>query len=174
MEAVEAWLAKLFSDEAVDEGLLNGAAAAFVVAAGTFCLMGASQMLFVTFGSWLRDSFGFSDASVAVFSFALGFGEVMSSFASSRLADRWGKERAGATGAAVMIPSALLLAALHTHMALGIPLLIVAIAAFEFAVVSIIPLGTMVVPGAPAIGMSVMLASGTLRSEEHTSELQSH
>ena len=134
----------------------------FVVAAGTFCLMGASQMLFVTFGSWLRDSFGFSDASVAVFSFALGFGEVLSSFASSRLADRWGKERSGATGAAVMVPAALLLALLHEHMVIGIPLLVIAIAAFEFGVVSILPLGTMVVPGAPAIGMSVMLASGTL------------
>ena len=94
--------------------------------------------------------------------FRSGFGEVLSSFASSRLADHWGKERAGATGAAVMIPAALLLAGSHEHMAVGIPLLIVAIAAFEFAVVSIIPLGTMVVPGAPAIGMSVMLASGTL------------
>lgn len=134
----------------------------FVVAAGTFCLMGASQMLFVTFGSWLRDSFGFSDASIAVFSFCLGFGEVISSLASSRLADRWGKERAGISGAMVMVPAALLLAVSNEHELIAIPALVLAIAAFEFAVVSIIPLGTMVVPGAPAIGMSVMLACGTL------------
>ncbi|MEY4606106.1 MAG: MFS transporter [Ilumatobacteraceae bacterium] len=134
----------------------------FIVAAGTLCLMAASQMLFVTFGSWLRDEFRFSDSGVAALSFGLGFGEVLSALASSRLADRWRKERAGAVGAAVMVPAALLLAVNSESMLIGIPLLILAIAAFEFAVVSIIPLGTMVVPGAPALGMSVMLACGTL------------
>lgn len=133
----------------------------FVVAGGTLCLMAASQMLFVTFGSWLRDSFGFTDGSVAAMSFGLGFGEVLAALASSRLADRWSKQRAGAAGAAVMVPAGLLLSVGNERMLFGLPLLVLAIAAFEFAVVSIIPLGTMVVPGAPALGMSIMLACGT-------------
>lgn len=134
----------------------------WVMAAGVFCLMGASQVLFVTFGSWLRDEFGVSEAGVALVVFGMGFAELAASLTSARVSDRWGKERAGAVGAAVMVPTALLLTATNHQLAVGLPLLVLAIAAFEFAVVSIIPLGTMVVPGAPAFGMSVMLAAGTL------------
>lgn len=134
----------------------------FVVAAGIFCLMSASQMLFVTFGSWLRDEFGFTDGTLAVMTFGLGFGELIASISSSRLADRWGKQVAGAFGAALMVPAGLMLAVAHGRLALALPMLIVAVAAFEFAIVCVIPLGTMVVPGAPALGMSVMFAFGTL------------
>ncbi|MFM8266663.1 MAG: MFS transporter [Ilumatobacteraceae bacterium] len=135
---------------------------AVVVACGTFTLMGTSQMLFVTFGSWLGDEFGFSAAGVAAVAFGLGFAELAASLGSARLADRWGKERAGAAGAMLMVPAALLLAAVDERLLFGLPLLVIAFAGFEFAVVSIIPLGTRMVPGAPAIGMSIILATGTL------------
>ncbi|HAP74887.1 MAG TPA: hypothetical protein DCR14_02250 [Acidimicrobiaceae bacterium] len=61
-----------------------------------------------------------------------------------------------------MVPAALVLLAGHDVLWLGLPALVVAIAAFEFAIVSVIPLGTQMVAGAPAFGMSVMLAAGTL------------
>ena len=45
--------------------------------AGMFCLMAASQVLFVTFGSWLDDAFDFTPAMLSVVAFGLGFGELI-------------------------------------------------------------------------------------------------
>jgi predicted MFS family arabinose efflux permease len=134
----------------------------WVVAAAVFCLMAASQSLFVTFGSWLKDHAGLTDTGVSVVVFGLGFGELVSSLSAARYSDRWGKERSAAVGAGIMIPAALGLALVHGHTWLGLPLLIVAIAAFEFGIVSAIPLSTEIVPGAPARGMALTLAMGTL------------
>ncbi len=137
-------------------------AAGWALVGAALCLMASSQVLFVTFGSWLDDHHGIDPSGIAALAFGLGFAELFSSVSASRVADRWGKERAGAVGALVMVPAALVLAAGHDTLMLGLPALVVAIAAFEFAIVSIIPLGTQMVAGAPAFGMSVMLAAGTL------------
>ena len=143
-------------------GGLRVPAAGWMLVVAALCLMSSSQMLFVTFGSWLKDHHGFHDAGVAALAFGLGAGELFASLSAARFSDRWGKERAGATGALLMVPAAALLAVTHATLGLGLPALVVAIAAFEFAIVSIIPLGTQMVTGAPAFGMSVMLAAGTL------------
>ena len=37
-----------------------------------FFLMAASQCMFVTFGSWLDDDFGFTEAGIAAVAFGLG------------------------------------------------------------------------------------------------------
>lgn len=132
-----------------------------MVVLGVFCLMASSQVLFVTFSSWLKDEFDMSDTGVSMVVFGMGFGELLASTSAARFSDRWGKERAAAIGAAVMIPAVLLLAAGHQLLALGLPALVVAIAAFEFSVVSFIPLGTEVVPGAAAKGMALMFTMGT-------------
>ncbi len=126
-----------------------------------FCLMAASQALFVTFGSFLDDDFGFTPATLSAVTFGLGFGELVASLLSSWRADRWGKERSAATGAALMIPTAVGLALWHEHLWVALPMLVVAIAAFEFAIVSAIPLGTAAVAGSPARGMALMLGAGT-------------
>ncbi|MGB8861484.1 MAG: MFS transporter [Ilumatobacteraceae bacterium] len=133
-----------------------------VLMTAMFCLMGASQSLFVTFGSWLDDSFGFSPATLSAVAFGMGFGELAASITSSRRTDGWGKERSAAAGAAIMVPAGLGLALWHEHLAVGLPLLILAIAAFEFAIVSSIPLGTAAVPGSPARGMALMMGTGTV------------
>jgi len=59
------------------------------------------------------------------------------------------------------MPSAIGLALGHAHLAIGLPFLILAIAGFEFSVVSAIPMGTRIVPGSPARGMALMLGAGT-------------
>jgi MFS transporter, DHA1 family, inner membrane transport protein len=132
-----------------------------LVLLGVFCLMASSQVLFVTFSSWLKDEFDMTDTGVSIVVFAMGFGELIASISVARCSDRWGKERAAAIGAAVMIPATLLLSLGHQQIGLGLPLLVVAIAAFEFSVVSFIPLGTEVVPGAAAKGMALMFTVGT-------------
>jgi len=126
-----------------------------------FCLMAASQAMFVTFGSYLQDTFGFTPATLSAMAFGLGFGELFSSLLASRRSDQWGKERSAAMGAAVMVPAAIGLAVWHAHLWAALPFLVVAIAAFEFAIVSAIPLSTAAVVGSPARGMALMLGAGT-------------
>ena len=135
---------------------------ALLIFFGMFCLMGAAQVLFVTFGSWLKDHFGMTDAGVSAVVFGLGFCELLASSASARFADAWGKERATAVGAALIVPAALVLAVGHGHLWLGLPALIIAIGSFEFSVVSVVPLTTELVPSAPSRGMASSFALGTL------------
>ncbi len=127
-----------------------------------FCLMASSQVLFVTLGSWLDDSFNFTPAMLSAVAFGMGFAELTSSITSARNTDRWGKERSAAAGALIMIPAGIGLAVWHDHLLIALPLLVIAIASFEFGVVSGIPLGTAVVAGSPARGMALMFTAGTL------------
>lgn len=133
-----------------------------LLAVGIFCLMAAAQTLFVTFGTWLKDAFGLSDSQLSAVVFGLGFCELVASLGAARFADRWGKERAAAVGAAVMVPAMAALAVGHRVLGPGLVLLVVAIAAFEFAIVSAIPIGTELVAGAPAQGVAIMFFVGTL------------
>lgn len=125
------------------------------------CLMGASQALFVTFGSWLEDSFGLGAVGLAAITVALGLGELVASLTSARHTDRWGKESSTAGGAALMVPTGMVLAVWHDQMALGIVLLVVAILGFEFGIVSSLAIGSRLVPGSPARGVGAMIAAGT-------------
>ncbi len=133
-----------------------------VLMIGMFCLMAASQALFVTFGSWLEDEFGFTPTTLSVVAFALGFTELISSLTSSRRSDLWGKERSAATGAALMVLAGIGLAIWHANSIIAVPLVIIAIALFEFALVSAIPLSTAAIPGSPARGIALMMGAGTL------------
>ena len=125
------------------------------------CLMGASQALFVTFGSWLEDTFGLGAVGLAAVTVALGLGELLASLTSARNTDRWGKELSTAGGAALMMPTGLVLAVWHDQMAVGIVLLVIAILGFEFAIVSSLAIGSRLVPGSPARGVGAMIAAGT-------------
>ena len=129
---------------------------------GMFCLMAASQALFVTFGSWLVDAFDFTPTALSVVAFGLGFAELIASVTSSRRTDAWGKERSTAVGAALMVSAAIGLAIWHDRVVIALPLCIIAIAVFEFAIVSAIPLSTAAIAGSPARGMALMVGAGTV------------
>jgi len=126
-----------------------------------FGLMGGAQCLFVTFGAWLADDFNFGASQIALVGFALGGGELLSSISSARLTDRIGKERSVVLGATLMIPSALLLAAFDSVLALGLVGLAVFIIGFEYGVVSMLPLATQLVESAPAKGFGLVIGAGT-------------
>ena len=129
---------------------------------GMFCLMAASQALFVTFGSWLEDAFDFTSTSLSIVAIALGFAELVASLTSSRRTDAWGKERSTAAGATLMVVASIGLAIWHDHLWIALPLCIIAIAVFEFAIVSAIPLSTAAIAGSPARGMALMVGAGTV------------
>jgi predicted MFS family arabinose efflux permease len=137
-------------------------AAGWAAVVGLFCLMSATQALFVTFGPWLEDEFGVSNAGLAAVAFGLGALELVASTTSAARTDRWGKERSVAAGSAVMVPAALGLAAVDQYLTPGLVLLGLFIAAFEFAIVSCIPIGGELIPGSPARGLGTMIACGTL------------
>ena len=61
-----------------------------------------------------------------------------------------------------MVPCALVLAQLHEQLAIGLLALGLFIAAFEFSIVSAIPIGAELVPGAAGQGIGTMIACGTL------------
>ena len=134
----------------------------WTVIAGAVTLMAASQNLFVTFGSWLEDSFGFGAAGISAVVFGLGLGELLASVTSAGRTDRWGKEWSTAMGALAMVPAALALSVWNDHLALGLVFLVIAIGAFEFSIVSALAIGSQLVPGSPARGLALMIGGGTL------------
>jgi predicted MFS family arabinose efflux permease len=130
--------------------------------ASCFTLMGAIQCIFVTFGPFLEDTFGFSEAGLAAMGFSLGLAELFSSTSSARFTDIWGKQRSVALGAALMVPAALIIATLGDHLAPALVGLVLVIVGFEFAIVSLLPVGTLLVPGRRGRGMGLLLGAGTL------------
>lgn len=127
-----------------------------------FGLMSASQALFVTFGPWLDDRFDIGTAGLAAVTFGLGALELVASTLSAARTDRWGKERSVVLGATIMVPAGLVLSVSDERMLLGLVMLGVFIAAFEFSIVSAIPIGGDLIPGAPGRGIGTMIACGTV------------
>ena len=134
---------------------------AWLVPLSMFGLMGAAQCLFVTFGAWLTDDFGFGATGIAAVGFALGAGELLSSISSARLTDRIGKERSVMLGTAFMVPSALLLAWFDSSLLIGLLGLAVFIVGFEYGVVSMLPIATSLVDSAPGKGFGLVIGAGT-------------
>ena len=127
-----------------------------------FFLMAASQCMFVTFGSWLDEDFGVSEAGIAAVAFGLGAFELFASITSARRTDTWGKERSTIFGAALIVPSGFLLALTSSNLPLGLIFLAVFLLGFEFGIVSLLPLAANMIPDSPARGLGFAIGGGTL------------
>jgi predicted MFS family arabinose efflux permease len=127
-----------------------------------FFLMAASQSLFVTFGSWLEDQFGFTEAGISAVVFGLGAFELLASVTSARRTDTWGKERSTIFGALLILPAGLLLTVGHNNQVIGLILLGIYLLGFEFSIVSMLPLAANLIPSSPGRGLGIVLAGGTL------------
>ena len=134
---------------------------AWLVPLAMFGLMGAAQCVFVTFGAWLADDFGFEAAGIAAVGFALGAGELFASVSSARMTDRIGKERSVLLGVMVMIPCAALLAGFDATLVVGLVALAGFIVGFEYGVVSLIPVATDLFAGSPGKGFGLVIGAGT-------------
>ena len=128
----------------------------------TVTLTAAAQAVFVTFGKWLKDDFGFSDIDLAMVIFALGGVELLAASTMIRYSDRWGKQRSAMVGAAMIVPCAAGLAVFSHHVVIALPILALYIGAFEFAIISALPLASNLVPGNPSHGLGLMIGAGTL------------
>ncbi len=137
-------------------------ASAWLMVGAMGCLMAASQCLFVSFGAWLEDRFGFGSAGVAAVGFGLGAIELAASVTSAGRADHWGKHRSAVAGCVLMVPAGALMWLADDHLALGLPLLGVYLLGFEFAIVSAIPAAAHVVPGSPVAGLGSSIGGGAV------------
>ncbi len=132
------------------------------VIAATVLLTASAQSVFVTFGKWLKDGFAFSDTDLAIVIFGLGAVELLAASSMIRYSDRWGKQRSAMVGAALIIPCGVGLALSSSHVWIALPLLAMYIGAFEFAIVSALPLASNLVPEHPTAGIGLVVAAGTL------------
>ena len=147
-----------FRDTVKHKMPLNG----YWIFGAMFFLMAASQTLFVTFGSWLEDEFGFTEAGISAVVFGLGAFELLASVTSARRTDSWGKERSTIFGAALILPAGLLLTVGHNNQVIGLILLGIYLLGFEFSIVSMLPLSANLIPSSPGRGLGIVLAGGTL------------
>jgi predicted MFS family arabinose efflux permease len=122
-------------------------------------LSAASQSVFVTFGSWLEDDFDVSTATLAGITFGLGAVELGASSLSSLRTDRWGKERSVVGGAVLMAIGGTGFAAVDANAVAGMAALALLIGAFEFGIVSAVPIGGDLMPGRPGRGLGVFLGA---------------
>ncbi|MGD9792224.1 MAG: MFS transporter, partial [Acidimicrobiia bacterium] len=125
-------------------------------------LMTAANCVFVVFGAWFQDSFGMSTVQVAVTATTLGLAELMASLGSMRFTDRVGKRRSVVFGAAVMAPVGCALGFADHSVVAGIVLIAVYFLAFEYAIVSGIPLIGEIMPTARASSIGLAVGFGTV------------
>ena len=149
------------SSRVADDGVrLSGRG--WLVVATMFATMCASQCIFITFGAWLDDEFGFGAIGIAAVGFSFGIVELYASITSANKTDNWGKEKSIAIGCLIMVPGGLALWFVSDNLVFGLIALLVHILGFEFAVVSMLPLATHLVPKRPGSGLGLVIGAGTL------------
>ena len=127
-----------------------------------FCIMCSVQNLFVTFGAWLEDDFGFGAARLAVVGFSFGVVELVASTTSAQYTDKVGKERSILGGALLILPAGIAMAIGSSNLVVGVVAAAVFFLGFEFAVVSLLPIASQLVPNSPGTGLGWVLGAGTL------------
>lgn len=132
------------------------------VIAATVTLTASAQSVFVTFGKWLQDDFGFSDTKLAGVIFAFGAVEFIAASSTVRFLDAWGKQRSTMIGCSVIVPAGVVLAVTHHHLFVGVAALAVFIGAFEFSVLATLSLSNSLVPSNPSTGLAMMVGGATL------------
>ena len=136
-------------------------ARAWWIFGSSFLLMGASQCVSITFGPWFEDEFGYTSAAIIAVVVVLGVFELASSIGSSRVTDTWGKETSMRRGVLLMVTAGLAMSAGSSSAFVAVPMLVLFIAGFEFALVSMLPLAANLVPAAGGIGLGLTLGAGT-------------
>ena len=125
---------------------LDTSASALLVVMGLFT--GGAELVFVVMGAWLEDSFGLSLLALGGVALVLGIAELAGEGTVVAFTDRIGKRRSVAIGMVIAAVAFALMAPAEERMGLGVALLAVALAGFEFTIVSSYPLASEVRPRA--------------------------
>ena len=132
-------------------GLLMGAA-----------MSSANELINLTFGVWMEDSFGVKIAALAVASIVIGVSELAGEGVVAVFGDKIGKTRAVAIGLILNALAALTLPWIGGSLVGSLVGLSLFYLTFEFTIVSSIPLMTEVMPSARATLMATWIASISL------------
>ena len=126
---------------------------------------GASELMFTSLGAWLEGSFGLSILVIGGVATVLGIAELAGEGSVLVATDRLGKRRAVALGLAISAIGYAATAAFNESVVLGLGAFALALAGFEFTIVSAIPLATEVQPHARARFLSLgIVAMGVGRA----------
>lgn len=127
----------------------------------TFLLILANEFTFVVYGAWMESHFGLSVAALGMASIVIGIAEALGEFGSAAFVDRLGKRRAVLVGLAMMAITCAALPPLGQRLEWALGGLVVLFIAFEFAIVSFLPLISELTPDMRATAMSANIAAGT-------------
>jgi predicted MFS family arabinose efflux permease len=126
-------------------------------------LMAAQELPFIVYGAWLEDSFGLSLSTLGLASIAVGLAEAAAEIGTTVITDRLGKKRSVLIGLLGLGAASLALPWLAGQgLATGLAGIVVAVLAFEFAIVSLLPLATELAPEARASLLALNLTAMSL------------
>lgn len=139
---------------------LRPAALAFY---GTLFLQGLGPHLaFASYGAWFEDELGLGVGAIGLATIPLGVGELVASAGSAALTDQLGKRRSVLAGLVLLVPALALLGVVEDSTLLAVAVLAVAFLAFEFSIVSALPLASEIDPDARARTVGTSYAAMTL------------
>ena len=123
----------------------------------------AMEAPFIVYGAWLEAAFGLSLSTLGLASIVVGLAELGGEFGTALLTDRFGKRRSVLLGLLVLAAGLLLLPVLARQgLAAALGGIALIVLSFEFAVVSLLPLATELVPEARASLLSLNMTAFSL------------
>ncbi|OQA44621.1 MAG: Sugar (and other) transporter [Chloroflexi bacterium ADurb.Bin325] len=127
----------------------------------TLLLLLAMENVFIVYGAWLESEFGLATATIGAVSVVISLAEMLAEGLSAGLVDRLGKRRAVLGGFVLLLLALLLLPRLSGALATALAGMALFIFAFEFTVVSFVPLISEVMPSArgPVLALNVAAMS---------------
>jgi predicted MFS family arabinose efflux permease len=144
---------------------LDRSALALLVAIGLYT--GAAEIMFVVFGAWLEDDFGLSLLGLGAAGVLVATSELLGEGSTLLWTDRIGKRRSVAIGLIISACAYLILSMTNTNLAAGLASMAIALAGFEFTIVSTFPLASEIRPQARTrylalltVGMGLGRAAG--------------
>jgi predicted MFS family arabinose efflux permease len=114
----------------------------------------SNEVVFITYGTWMEDSFGLKIAALGGASAVIGLAELSAEGLVAGVVDRLGKRRAVGLGIGSNVLACLFLPVIGFSLGGALVGLFAFFITFEFAIVSSIPLMTELVPGARATLMA--------------------
>jgi predicted MFS family arabinose efflux permease len=128
----------------------------------TFLIVLANEITFIVYGAWMESRFGLSVVSLGVASIVIGLAETVGEFCSATFVDRWGKRRSVLAGLLLLAVAYGTLPMLGHQLAWTLGGLAFLFIAFEFTIVSFLPLMSELTPEARAAALSSNIAAGTM------------
>jgi predicted MFS family arabinose efflux permease len=123
---------------------LDRSAIALLVTVGLYS--GAAEVMFVVFGAWLEDGFGLSLLALGAAGVLVAVSELVGEGSTLLWTDRLGKRRSLALGLMLSAVGYLLLAITNSNLTAGLASMALALAFFEFTIVSTYPLASEIRP----------------------------